>query len=283
MANLNEIKDKLNEKVKYSASDPSNFEVKWSFIASRIQLWSLIVLLVLITGVLSAFFVLKGPLSFYFSKNDVSIERKKVEEQHRQILDLRKRIDAQEQYITSARMILSGEVIEDSLSTVVPEAAQVDPRELQSDLSTNEAELAEKVKDDLRTGSLKKKKEFVSYFSAPVKGVVSQSFDRKNHAAIDIVTVKNSSILACQAGTVVYSGYTQKDGFTLIIAHPNSYMSVYKHARNVFKKSGDRVQMNDPIGIVGTTGENSTGPHLHFELWYEQQPVDPQKYVQIER
>ena len=283
MANFNEVKQKLNEKVKYSASDPSNFEVKWSFISSRIQVWSLIVLMVLITSVLSALFVLKGPLSFYFSKNDVTIERKKVEEQHRQILDLQKRIEAQEQYITSARMILSGEVIEDSLSNEVPEAAQVDPRDIESDLSANETELAEKVKDDLRTGSAKKKQGFVSYFSAPVKGVVSQPFDRKEHAAIDVVTLKNTSILACQAGTVVYSGYTQKDGFTTIIAHPNGYMSVYKHARNVFKRSGDRVQMNDPIGIVGTTGENSSGPHLHFELWHNQQPVDPQQYVQIDR
>lgn len=283
MANLKEIKEKLNEKVKYSASDPSNFEVKWSFIASRIQLWSLIVLLVLITGVLSALFVLKGPLSFYFSKNDVTIERKKVEKQHRQILDLQEKIEAQEQYIISTRMILSGEVIEDSLSNEVPEAAQVDPRNIESELSANEAELAEKVKDDLRTGSAKKKQGFVSYFSAPVKGVVSQPFDRKEHAAIDVVTLKNTSILSCQAGTIVYSGYTQKDGFTVIIAHPNGYMSVYKHARNVFKRSGDRVQMNDPIGIVGTTGENSTGPHLHFELWHNQQPVDPQQYVQIER
>lgn len=281
MSRIKRISEKLSEKVKFSASDPKNFEVKWSFIATRTQVWSLILLYSLLIGVLAALFVLKGPLSFYFSKNDVSIERKKVEEQHKEISELKKRIDAQENYIISMRKILSGEVIEDSIMAEVPESASLGLLDVESEMSENEKEIAEKVKDDLRTGSTKKKEGYVSYFSAPVKGVISQGFDSKIHPAVDIVTEKNRTILACQAGTVVYSGFTQKDGFVLVILHANGYLSVYKHAKNIYKKVGAKVQMNDPIAIVGSTGENSTGPHLHFELWYNQNAVDPTKYIRF--
>ena len=87
--------------------------------------------------------------------------------------------------------------------------------------------------------------------------------------------------MACLAGTVVYSGYTQKDGFILIVDHANGYLSVYKHNKTVLKKTGNRVQMNDPIAIAGNSGENSTGPHLHFELWYNQSAVNPEDYMRF--
>jgi murein DD-endopeptidase MepM/ murein hydrolase activator NlpD len=157
--------------------------------------------------------------------------------------------------------------------------ADVSPAEIDSEPSENEKELAKKVKDDLRTGSVKKVDKNVPYFSVPVKGVVSQKFDLKNHPAVDVVTTKNQTVLACLSGTVIYSGYTQKDGFVLIIDHANGYVSVYKHNKAVLKKSGSKVQMNDAIAIVGNTGENTTGPHLHFELWYNQSAVDPQVYI----
>jgi murein DD-endopeptidase MepM/ murein hydrolase activator NlpD len=111
--------------------------------------------------------------------------------------------------------------------------------------------------------------------------VVSQGFDLKEHPAIDIVVPKDKTILACLAGTVVYSGYTQKDGFILILDHANGYLSVYKHNKTVLKKTGSRVQMNDPIAIAGNSGENSTGPHLHFELWYNQSAVNPEDYMRF--
>ena len=65
----------------------------------------------------------------------------------------------------------------------------------------------------------------------------------------------------------------------MIIDHANGYVSVYKHAKTVLKNAGAKVQMNDPIAIVGNSGENSTGPHLHFELWYYQSVVNPQDYM----
>jgi len=279
MGYLQNILEKLRLKSKYSASNPENFKELWSFQATRIQLFSLVFIFVLIIGILFTFFILKGPFSGYFTKDDVSIERKKLEEQHNQLIDLTKKISAQEKYIQTIRLIIDGEVPEDTSTSVLPDVIDIQPSEFNSEATKNEILLAKKVKDDLRSTKAQKKDRNVPYFSSPAKGVVSQKFNIKSHNGIDIVVPKDKTILACLAGTVVYSGYTQKDRFILILDHSNGYISVYKHNKTVLKKSGSRVQMNDPISIAGNSGENSTGPHLHFELWYNQSAVDPEDYM----
>jgi murein DD-endopeptidase MepM/ murein hydrolase activator NlpD len=98
-----------------------------------------------------------------------------------------------------------------------------------------------------------------------------------------VVTEKNETIKACLSGTVLYAGFTRQDGYIVILDHGNGYSSVYKHARKALKKTGDRVQIGDPVAIVGNTGENTNGPHLHFELWYNQAPVNPEDYITFTR
>lgn len=282
MNRLRSILYKLRQSKKYSASNPDNFEEVWSFNATGIQLISFILLMILVVGFLVSLLFIKGPFSSYLSRNDVSIERKKLESQHKDILKLKNRIEGQEAYIETIKTILSGETIEDSLDQNVPEVQTISPADIETGYTDNQSKLAEKVKDDLRTNS-KKRRTTLQYFVEPVIGVVSQKFDRINHPAVDIVTTKDKNVLACLSGTVIYSGFTQKDGFVLIIDHANGFVSVYKHNKTVLKKTGSKVQMSDPIAIVGNSGENTNGPHLHFELWYNQSVVNPEDYMKFER
>ncbi len=268
----------LQQPKKYAASNPSNFEETWSFTATGTQIISLLVLFLLIFGVLFSLLVIKGPFSGYFTKNDKTIERKKLEKQYVELEDLRKKVQSQENYIISIHTILSGNTVKDTLSKDSPEVQSFDMSKVDPNSTENEEQLAEKVKENLRTHT-KKKKSIVQSFALPVKGVISQTFDRQNHPGIDIVTTKDRNVLACLSGTVIYSGYTQKDGYILILDHANGYLSVYKHNKTNLKQVGTKVQMNDPIAIVGTTGENSSGPHLHFELWYNQNAVNPEDYL----
>ncbi|TNF47821.1 MAG: M23 family metallopeptidase [Bacteroidetes bacterium] len=281
MISFKDLSDKLKEKIKISASDPVNFRVLWSFNATRTQFYSALLVLILAIGSLSALFVLKGPFSYYFKKDDVSIERSKLQEQYKEIEELKAKIDAQEKYMRSLFTILEGKVPEDSLSEDVPETANLDTKTLVTEPTENEKELSGKVKDDLRTNNSKKKSTNIPFFSSPVKGVISQDFDLVNHIGIDVITPKDKTVIACLSGTVIFASYTQKDGYVIIIEHSNGYLSVYKHNKALLKKVGSKVFMNDPIAIVGNTGENSTGPHLHFELWYQQHPVDPKDYMKF--
>jgi murein DD-endopeptidase MepM/ murein hydrolase activator NlpD len=117
-------------------------------------------------------------------------------------------------------------------------------------------------------------------FFVPIKGVVSDTFnvDRK-HLAVDIVAPSKSVIKSIQKGTVIFSSWTTGGGQTLIIQHPNDFLSVYKHNAALLKKVGTFVQAGDAVALVGNTGELTSGPHLHFELWKSGVAVNPMSYI----
>jgi murein DD-endopeptidase MepM/ murein hydrolase activator NlpD len=114
----------------------------------------------------------------------------------------------------------------------------------------------------------------------PLKGVVSDTFniDRK-HLAVDIAAKSKEVIKSVQKGTVIFSDWTPGGGHTLVIQHPNELISVYKHNAVLLKKEGTFVNAGDAIALVGNTGELSSGPHLHFELWSKGIAVNPQDYI----
>lgn len=115
----------------------------------------------------------------------------------------------------------------------------------------------------------------------PIKGVLSSHFNPSiNHFGVDVLpSVENSSVSAVYAGTVIQASWTAEEGHVLFIQHAGNLVSVYKHNSVLFKKVGEQVKAGEDIGIVGNSGELSTGTHLHFELWFKGAPVDPEHYL----
>ncbi len=120
-------------------------------------------------------------------------------------------------------------------------------------------------------------------FYPPVKGMVSNKFNyQEGHYGIDIVTEKLSTIHAALDGTVISSSWSLETGYTLQIQHAHDLISVYKHNESLLKQQGDLITAGETIAFVGNTGEFSTGPHLHFELWYKGLPVNPENFIDFE-
>jgi murein DD-endopeptidase MepM/ murein hydrolase activator NlpD len=119
------------------------------------------------------------------------------------------------------------------------------------------------------------------HFFPPVKGVISSHFDiRSKHFGTDIVTRPKSPVSAALDGTVIFTGWTMETGFVIEVQHQNNIVSVYKHNESLLKETGDLVRAGEPISIVGSTGELYTsGPHLHFEIWYKGSPLDPEEHI----
>ena len=114
----------------------------------------------------------------------------------------------------------------------------------------------------------------------PTRGMVSDRFDaEKKHYGTDIAANPNESVLATMDGTVILSTYTAETGYLIGVQHSQDLISVYKHCGSLLKKEGDRVKGGEAIALVGNSGTLSTGPHLHFELWYKGHPVNPEKYI----
>ncbi len=119
-------------------------------------------------------------------------------------------------------------------------------------------------------------------FVAPINGSISLGYDvNKQHYAVDIVANKDTPIKATTDGYVISADWTLETGNTIVLQHANNVVSFYKHNSVNLKKVGDKVKAGEAIAIIGQTGEQSTGPHLHFELWHEGHAVNPQEYVRF--
>ena len=119
-------------------------------------------------------------------------------------------------------------------------------------------------------------------FFPPLKGTLTNRFDAvRRHYGIDIVSNQNEPIKATLDGTVVIANFTSETGWVIGIQHSNNLFSFYKHNSALLKKVGDYVKAGDAIAIIGNSGELSSGPHLHFELWFNGTALDPVKYVAL--
>ncbi len=117
-------------------------------------------------------------------------------------------------------------------------------------------------------------------FFTPLKGIVTDTFNwNKRHFGVDIVAAANEAVKSVLDGTVILSTWTSETGYVIGIQHENNIVSFYKHNSVILKKEGSKVRAGEVVGIVGDSGELSTGPHLHFELWINGVPIDPEKYM----
>ena len=119
------------------------------------------------------------------------------------------------------------------------------------------------------------------HFFTPLKGVVSQGYDANIHPYIDITAPEGSVVKAVMDGTVIFSGWSEDAGNTIQIQHESDIVSIYKHNEKLLKKVGDKVTAGSPIALVGNTGSQTTGTHLHFELWHKGETVDPTLYIKF--
>ncbi|MFA0961760.1 M23 family metallopeptidase [Roseivirga sp. BDSF3-8] len=118
------------------------------------------------------------------------------------------------------------------------------------------------------------------FFFSPISGIVSSAFNGKiGHFGIDVVAKSNEPVKSVMDGTVIFSSWTQDGGNVIAVQHRNNLVSVYKHNSALLKKAGNFVNAGEIISVIGNTGELTTGPHLHFELWYNGNPVDPEEFV----
>ncbi len=117
-------------------------------------------------------------------------------------------------------------------------------------------------------------------FLQPLKGTVTDRFNiKKQHFGIDVVAPKNEAIKATLDGTVIFAEWTVETGYVIQLQHADNIVSIYKHNSVLHKEVGDHVKAGEVIAIVGNSGELSTGPHLHFELWYNGIPINPEDYM----
>ncbi|PID91014.1 MAG: peptidase M23 [Bacteroidetes bacterium] len=188
-----------------------------------------------------------------------------------------------DQYFENLRRIISGEMPEQYLNDT---AGIVNYEDIQFSRSPQDSILRQQVKaeEQFRLSNLGDEPGFRNlndmHFFTPVSGMITRSFNpREGHYGIDVVGGPDEVVRATLGGTVTMSNWTLETGYVIQIQHDNEFMSIYKHNASLAKTVGQKVEAGDAIAIVGNSGELSSGPHLHFELWHDRVPLDPLDYI----
>ncbi|RFC53424.1 M23 family metallopeptidase [Brumimicrobium aurantiacum] len=261
--------------------DPVTFEEDWRVVINRVQFISISVLVVIVLFFINFLIFSFTPLGYLLPENIKNRNKEKIEATAIRVNELEKIVINQENYISNLQQVILGNVSIDSIYTKNNEG-KIDQSEVvitDTSISKVEKELDQNLKESVAKQTSKNVKLFDQLFLYdPVSGTISSKYRIPNHPGVDIVTKKDEQIKACLDGIVLHASYNDEDGHTIILSHENEIISVYKHAQKSFVKVGEKVKRGKAIGIVGNTGKRTTGPHLHFELWSDNGPLDPLNY-----
>jgi murein DD-endopeptidase MepM/ murein hydrolase activator NlpD len=275
----------LKNKYRLVIMNDDTFEEKASFVLSPLSVFVFIVAstLFLITAVtyLIAFTSLREYIPGYA---DVSM-RKNVVKLTLKTDSMSDELAARDLYLENLKAVLTGN-IKDTFSTKTLKDTtikfnHIDIKPSEEDLALRK-QIEEEEKNSLRFTEKKDIKTGINsfFFFVPLKGIVTNKFKvTPDHYGVDVVAQRNEAIKATLDGTVTMSNWTPETGHVIQLQHDENVISIYKHNSVLLKKVGERVKAGEPIAIIGESGEQSTGPHLHFELWYKGKAVDPQEYM----
>jgi murein DD-endopeptidase MepM/ murein hydrolase activator NlpD len=188
-----------------------------------------------------------------------------------------------DQYFDNLKRIISGETPENYMNDTT---GVVNQQEITFLRSTNDSLLRQQVEADeqFRLSVLEDNHVntdlYDMHFFPPVKGILTGAFNpMEGHYGVDLVAAPNEVVKAALDGTVIMSTWTLETGYVIQIQHDYELLSIYKHNATLFKSEGQKVVAGDAIAIVGNSGELTTGPHLHFELWHDRVPLNPVDYI----
>lgn len=277
------LKKKLLHKYRLVILNEDTFEERISFKLTRLNVFVLVTfsafLLIVLTTFLIAFTSLREYIPGYSS---TALKR--------QAIQLNEKIDSLQQnrirdsvYLASIRNVLTGELKSESINkdSLYKSIALDLDEEIRLTANKQDSLLREEVAQEDKYNLFETATSKVNFvLFPPVKGEITQPYNPKEkHFAVDVVLPKGTPVKATADGTVIFSEWTAATGYVIIIEHPNNLISIYKHNATLTKQQGELVSAGEVIATVGNTGELTTGPHLHFELWSEGYPINPTTFI----
>ena len=281
---------RLRDKYRLIILNENSFEEKVSIRLSRLNVFiitgMLAIILIFLTTYLIAFTPLRELIPGY---SDANVQRDLYELQLKAD-SIEIAVRQKDKFIENINRVINGEVL-DSVYKPLPDidtAIRDDYNQIRLTRSKEDSLLRlDYEKENLyklhpaEHSEITKKTSLntISFFT-PIKGIITNHFNASiDHYGIDIAAAPNEAVKAAYDGVVFFTEWTSGTGNVIAIQHPGNIVSVYKHNAVLLRKQGSFVKAGESIAIVGNTGSLTTGPHLHFELWINSTPVDPEHYM----
>lgn len=278
------IKKKLLHKYRLVVLNEATFEERFSFKLNRLNVFVFSTIfaffLIAITTVLIAFTPLREYIPGYSS---TSLKKQAVNLTFKTD-SLQQALSVNGQYIASIKKVLTGDVKSvDFNRDSILEAAQNDAEGIDLSPSKRDSILREIVSQEDKYNPLTASEEVNFVLFPPVSGSISENYNPETkHFAVDVVTAKDSPVKAAADGTVIFADWTTDSGHVIVLIHTNNLISIYKHNASLHKEQGELVKAGEVIATVGNSGELTTGPHLHFELWSDGYPINPTNFIDFD-
>ncbi|MEZ7929585.1 MAG: M23 family metallopeptidase [Flavobacteriales bacterium] len=271
---------KLFHKYRFVIMKDSSFEEKLSVKLTRINVIAFVGTLVFLCFFSTMLLIAYTPLSEYVpGKSSIEVQKS--------LIELNIKSDSLEAilvnrsiYLENINKIINGEEL------VTPENyAEITNTQIPISFEKSKEDSLFRVKVEAEDKSSIYKKDKPNnnttlMFFTPLTGLISDGYNNKTkHFGIDLVAKEKSRISSVLEGTVIISHWAYETGYVIGVQHKNDYLSFYKHNSVLLKSVGDYVNAGDHIAIIGNSGELSSGPHLHFELWHKGIPVNPENYI----
>ncbi|CAM1342802.1 MULTISPECIES: M23 family metallopeptidase [Tenacibaculum] len=278
------LKQKLTDKYRLVILNEDTFQERFSLKLSRLNVFVFSgvfsILLIVLTTLLIAFTGIREYIPGYSS---TALKRKATRLTY-EADSLKNRLAIIESYTKALKPVLTGDIEPEKIDSITTEMQTIVVDETKLQATKQDSLFREKIDNkDLFPLYEGGENRIKNVFFSPLTGTISQPFDlNEKHYAIDIVAQTGTPVKAVADGTVILAEWTAETGYVITIQHSNEFISVYKHNGTLLKEQGDVVKSGEAIASVGSTGELTTGPHLHFELWNNGFPVNPTNYIDFQ-
>jgi len=272
---------KLKDRYRLIIYNDSTFQSVWSMKLTRLKVFTVTSLLSSVIVILVILLIATTGLKEYIPGYPKAEYRQMLIKNALLVDSLENELHMRDEFFSGIRSVISGEIPEDQLKIDTSvEISSVEFEEFNHDSVFRDKLIAEQTSLSINKGRNQRLSISQIHFFVPLKGVITNHFNAAaDHFGVDLVSGPNSRISAILDGTVIFSDWTLETGYVIHIQHSTDLISVYKHNSELLKNQGDRVKAGETIAIIGNSGELSTGPHLHFELWHSGSPLDPEQYI----
>lgn len=273
--------EKLKDQYRLIIYNDSTFQSVWTLKLSRLKVFTITSLASAVIVVLVILLIATTGLKEYIPGYPKAEYRQMLVRNALVVDSLEAELASRDEFFKGIKAIISGEVPEEVLviDTTIRDY-EINFTEYNHDSVFQDKLLAEQLSLSLQGGEPTQTALSQMHFFSPVKGIITNHFNAvKDHFGIDLVSQPNARISSVLKGTVIFSGWTLETGYTMYIQHEADLISVYKHNEELLKKTGDKVKAGEAVAIIGNSGELTSGPHLHFELWHKGIAINPEQYI----
>ena len=276
---LNNFWKKLLHNYRFVIISDDSFEEKLSIKLNRLNILALFGSFVFVSFFAAMLLITYTPLKEYIPGKSTTEVQKSLIELSMKSDSLEKTLIGRQIYLQNLKKIINGDdlIVAKKTEKIKNPQAEIS---FQKSIEDSLLRIVVEGEDKSSITFNKEKNNEVLMFFTPLNGNITDRFSvKKHHFGIDLVAKEKSRIAAVLEGTVILSNWNSETGYVIVVQHKNDYISLYKHNSVLLKNVGDFVSTGDHIAIIGDSGELSTGPHLHFELWHKGIPVNPENYI----